>query len=81
DELKNKLTAAIKDRIKIEMNNTKIDETDGVKIYFSDGWVLFRPSWTEPIYRIFAEGKTESRAKELIEFGRKIANEELNKLV
>jgi len=83
DELKNKLTAAIKERIKeeyINAGNVKIDETDGIKILFSDGWVLFRPSWTEPIYRIFAEGKTESKAKELIEFGRKIAKEELGKI-
>lgn len=81
DELKNKLTAAIKERIKTEINDAGIDETDGVKVLFSDGWILFRPSWTEPVYRIFAEGKSEDKARGLIEFGRKIASEELNKLV
>jgi len=81
DELKNKLTLAIKERIRTEYNDAKIDETDGVKILSGSGWILFRPSWTEEIYRIFAEGKTESEAEELIEFGRRIANEELNKLV
>ncbi len=64
------------------MNNFSFIFFDlGVKILFGDGWILFRPSWTEPIYRIFAEGKSEGRTEELIEFGRKISNEELNKLV
>ncbi|MDI6730144.1 MAG: phosphoglucosamine mutase [Candidatus Altarchaeum sp.] len=82
DELKNKLTLAIKKKIK-ESNDKhmKIDETDGIKILFGDGWILFRPSWTEPIYRIFAEGKSESRTAELIEFGRKISKEALKGLI
>ncbi len=45
--------------------------TDGARLDFDDGWLLIRPSGTEPIARIFAEGKTEKRAKELLEFGLK----------
>lgn len=45
--------------------------TDGARIDFDDGWLLIRPSGTEPIARIFAEGKTEKRAKELLEVGLK----------
>jgi phosphomannomutase/phosphoglucomutase len=48
-----------------KMQGMNIDETDGVKIIYDDAWVLVRPSGTEPIYRIFAEAKDESRAKEL----------------
>lgn len=44
---------------------------DGARIDYEDGWLLIRPSGTEPIARIFAEGKTESRAKELLEIGMK----------
>ncbi|MFN3528032.1 MAG: hypothetical protein ACK4YO_02910, partial [Candidatus Altarchaeaceae archaeon] len=47
---------------------------------FENGWILCRPSWTEPIYRVFTEGKTEKDAKELHEFGLKVAKEELDKL-
>jgi len=36
-----------------------------VKIIHEDGWVLIRPSGTELIFRIFAEAKTEERAKKL----------------
>jgi len=80
DELKNKLTENIKKRIKEEYKNANFDETDGIKILFDDGWILFRPSWTEPIYRIFAEGESEDRAKELIVLGKRIVKEELEKI-
>lgn len=44
----------------------KVDTTDGVKIWYDDGWVLIRPSGTEPIVRIFAESKTKAKAEELM---------------
>jgi len=42
---------------------------DGARIDFEDGWVLIRPSGTEPIARVYAEAKTEDRARELYELG------------
>ncbi len=48
----------------------KVDRTDGLKIYTKDGWVLIRPSGTEPIYRIFAEAKDMEIAESLAEKGR-----------
>ena len=52
--------------------DVKVDTTDGVKIWYNDGWVLIRPSGTEPIVRIFAESKTKSRAEELMSGGQKL---------
>lgn len=46
-----------------------IDATDGVKIWYEDGWVLIRPSGTEPIFRVFAEAKNQERAEELMQEG------------
>jgi phosphomannomutase len=43
----------------------KTDTQDGLKIIYPDGWVHIRSSNTEPIMRIYAEAKTEDRAKEL----------------
>ncbi len=43
--------------------------TDGARIDYEDGWLLIRPSGTEPIVRIFAEAKTKKRANELLEMG------------
>ena len=41
----------------------KVDLTDGMKILFSDGgWVLLRPSGTEPIFRIYSESKDKDLA-------------------
>ncbi|MFX1482546.1 MAG: phosphoglucosamine mutase, partial [Promethearchaeota archaeon] len=42
---------------------------DGVKIMRDDGWILIRPSGTEPIYRCFAEGKTQETADQLSDEG------------
>lgn len=36
-----------------------IDDTDGLKIIHDDGWVLVRPSGTEPIFRVYSESKDE----------------------
>lgn len=42
----------------------KVDLTDGMKILFSDGgWVLLRPSGTEPIFRIYSESKNKALAE------------------
>jgi phosphomannomutase/phosphoglucomutase len=47
----------------LETEENKIDMTDGAKICFDDGWVLVRPSGTEPLFRIFAEAKSEATAE------------------
>jgi phosphomannomutase/phosphoglucomutase len=47
----------------------KVDTTDGVKILESDGAVLVRPSGTEPIFRVYAEARTPTRAEALAEEG------------
>lgn len=38
---------------------------DGVKAWWPDGWLLVRPSGTEPICRVFAESKDPVRARGL----------------
>jgi phosphomannomutase/phosphoglucomutase len=43
----------------IKESNYKIDTLDGVKIFFKDGWSLFRPSNTEPKIVISYESKTQ----------------------
>lgn len=52
----------------------EVDTTDGVKIWHKDGWVLIRPSGTEPIIRIFAESKTKEKADELMNEGVELVN-------
>jgi len=52
-----------------------LDTTDGVKIWYEDGWLLIRPSGTEPIIRIFVEAETKRRAKVLLEAGKKLTKD------
>ncbi|KYK24474.1 phosphoglucosamine mutase [Thermoplasmatales archaeon SM1-50] len=42
-----------------------IDRTDGVKVYLNHGWVLMRPSGTEPIFRVYVESKEKSKAEQV----------------
>ncbi len=43
----------------------RISTVDGVKVDFEDGWVHLRKSNTEPIIRIYAEGRSEAEAEAL----------------
>ncbi|REL33030.1 phosphoglucosamine mutase [Rhodohalobacter sp. SW132] len=45
--------------------NEEVNTLDGVKIDFSEGWVHFRKSNTEPIVRVYSEGKSEEDARSL----------------
>jgi len=49
-----------------------VDTTDGVKIWYDDGWLLIRPSGTEPIVRIFVEAETEQRVNGLLDLGKRM---------
>ena len=44
----------------------KINEIDGMKIDFTEGWVHMRKSNTEPIVRIYAEAENEEAASSLV---------------
>ncbi len=53
------------DRLKSRYSEKEYDDTDGLKIYYDQGWVLIRPSGTEPKYRIYSEAKDDMTAKKL----------------
>jgi phosphomannomutase len=49
---------------------------DGVKYLLEDeSWLLVRPSGTEPVLRVYAEGRDEKMVKALLSFGEKVAQE------
>jgi alpha-D-glucose phosphate-specific phosphoglucomutase len=51
----------------------KVQDIDGVKLTCSnEDWLMFRPSGTEPLVRIYSEAKSLKKAKDLLEFGRKL---------
>ena len=57
----------------------KILDIDGVKASSSDGWILVRPSNTEPLIRVFVEGKTEAKLKQLLNLAKNIVEGEVRK--
>ncbi|HEX6315558.1 MAG TPA: phosphoglucosamine mutase [Gemmatimonadaceae bacterium] len=46
--------------------DAEMDQQDGLRLSWPDRWVHVRPSGTEPIVRVIAEGPTEDDALELI---------------
>ena len=57
-------------KAKEKFGSSKIDETDGLKIWIdSDTWLLFRSSQNAPEFRVFAESKDNDKAKKLLEEG------------
>jgi phosphomannomutase/phosphoglucomutase len=65
NELKSKVLQTLAERF----SKYKLDRTDGLKVTFDDGWLLLRPSGTEPIFRCFAEARDAKRAEELATLG------------
>jgi phosphomannomutase/phosphoglucomutase len=64
----NALKEKVLERLRSETGNLKVETLDGVKIRFEDeSWILIRPSGTEPVFRLFAEAKTQDRATGLVE--------------
>ena len=55
-----------------------VSNIDGIKLDFNDGWLLVRPSGTEPRIRITAESKTEGRARQLYDNCLKITKESVD---
>lgn len=55
------------DILKKAFASEKINETDGLKIDFAEGWVHMRKSNTEDIVRIYCEAKDTVTANKLIE--------------
>ena len=53
-------------KLAIKYNNENINETDGLKVDFKDSWVHLRKSNTEPIIRIYGEGRSEEIANSLV---------------
>ncbi|MGJ7029001.1 phosphomannomutase/phosphoglucomutase [Methanothermobacter sp. DSM 3267] len=80
DEIKEDVMNLIKDMVSQESGVKGMDTTDGVKIFRDDGWVIIRPSGTEPIFRCFAESDTQERASEMAEWGISLVEEAIKRL-
>jgi len=48
-----------------KFSSNRVDFTDGVKIWFNEGWIHMRKSGTEPVVRIIGEAKDPEDAEKL----------------
>ncbi|MCL2549649.1 MAG: phosphoglucosamine mutase [Methanimicrococcus sp.] len=62
-------------RDKKEIGYQSAETIDGLKLHFKNGWLLIRPSGTEPIIRIAAEAKSKEEAEKYVKIGRKYVEE------
>jgi phosphomannomutase len=74
---KAEMTEFLTKRAPAEIGGEKVDEIsqrDGVKYIMSDdSWLLIRPSGTEPVLRVYAEGRTQEMVKALLGYGEQVA--------
>ena len=53
----------------------KISTMDGIKYWLKDGsWLLIRPSGTEPVLRVYAEGRSPDMLQAMMQFGEQSAH-------
>jgi len=53
---------------------SEVSQRDGIKyIMADDSWLLIRPSGTEPVLRVYTEGRSPEMVKALTAYGRKVA--------
>ena len=49
----------------------QVKDFDGVKLICEDeGWLMLRASGTEPLVRVYAEARSLTRSKQLLNFGK-----------
>jgi len=68
----------VPDRIKFQIiekmkedfkrSDMKFSDLDGIKVFFDDGWVVWRASNTQPQIKVYLEANTEKRFDELTRF-------------
>ncbi len=78
NEQKSRVMEYVKKKLPDQFDTTDdILHLDGIRIDLKNGWILIRPSGTEPFVRITAEAKEQTNAKNILEIGKKVVEEAL----
>jgi phosphomannomutase len=74
---KAEMTEFLTQKAPAEIGGYKVEEIsqrDGVKyIMADDSWLLIRPSGTEPVLRVYVEGRSQEMVKALMGYGKTVA--------
>jgi phosphomannomutase len=75
---KNRMVSRLLHDAPIQIGGEKVldvETVDGVKyVVADDSWLLIRPSGTEPVLRVYAEGRSEAMVEALLGFGESVAS-------
>jgi phosphomannomutase/phosphoglucomutase len=69
NHLKQQIIDHVLQSAKNQVPKASVVTIDGIKLVFDDGWLLLRPSGTEPVFRCFSEARSKRRAQELLQLG------------
>ncbi|NWF77539.1 MAG: hypothetical protein HXY36_02935 [Chloroflexi bacterium] len=78
DELKELAMAHVRENAHLFASDDipmRIVTIDGLRLEFSDSWMLIRASGTEPVIRVIAESTSQTRTDELVNKGKKIVQD------
>ena len=53
---------------------TQTETLDGFKFRVNGGWLLFRPSGTEPVLRVYSEASSQEEADAIVAWGVEMVN-------
>lgn len=74
---KNRMVQSLTDEAPAQIGGERLTDVltaDGVKyILADDSWLLIRPSGTEPVLRVYAEGRTTEMVNAMLAYGEEIA--------
>ncbi|MDI7275991.1 MAG: phosphoglucomutase/phosphomannomutase family protein [Anaerolineae bacterium] len=74
-ELMRRLLSRVPERI-ADLPVSRVDNSDGIKYRFGgDGWLLIRPSGTEPLLRVYAEARNQAKVRDLLMAGAALAEQ------
>jgi phosphoglucosamine mutase len=71
NELKEPVMARVKEEARV-LGPGDMNTLDGLRVDFSDSWVLIRASGTEPVIRIISESPSQARSAALLNKGEKL---------
>jgi phosphoglucosamine mutase len=81
NDLKHKAVANLEKAAKSAFPEyTDFSTVDGVRLALKNGWLLVRASGTEPLIRVTVEGESLKAANDIMDRGKALVNEQLEKL-